>query len=141
MEAFRKKIKRNFVIYCILIAAFAACYILLQMFGGNNFGNRYISGFFSGAITVLIVNVVSIRKSLKNEKRLKEMYVRESDERLIMIMKETSKTTFYITLAGLGMAVMVASYFNIIVSCTLACVLGSIIFVYLITAVYYKKKM
>gem|GEM_PF-7085467 len=48
MEAFRKKIKRNFVIYCILIAAFAACYILLQMFGGNNFGNRYISGFFSG---------------------------------------------------------------------------------------------
>lgn len=142
MEEFRKKLKKRLRIYWALIIVFTISYVLLLIFGSDkDYGIRYNGGFFSGIITVSVMNLVKIKKSLKDEKKFKEQYIRENDERLGTIEKEVAKTTFNVTLVVLCMAVIVSNYFNIIVSCTLACVLGIISVIYLGSLIYYNKKM
>ena len=138
MEEFRKKLKKRLRIYWALIIVFTISYVLLLIFGSEK---GYNGGFFTGIITVSIINLVRIKKSLKDEKKFKEQYIRENDERLGTIEKEVAKTTFNVTLVVLSMAVIVSNYFNIIVSCTLACVLGIISVIYLGSLIYYNKKM
>jgi len=138
MEEFRKKLKKRLKIFWALIIVFTISYVLLLIFGSDK---GYNGGFFAGIITVSVMNLVRIKKSLKDEKKFKEQYIRENDERLGTIEKEVAKTTFNVTLVVLCMAVIVSNYFNIIVSCTLACVLGIISVIYLGSLIYYNKKM
>ena len=138
MEEFRKKLKKRVKIFWALIIVFTISYVLLLIFGSDK---GYNGGFFTGIITVSIMNLVRTKKSLKDEKKFKEQYIRENDERLGTIEKEVAKTTFNVTLVVLCMAVIVSNYFNIIVSCTLACVLGIISVIYLGSLIYYNKKM
>ncbi|MBQ9895496.1 MAG: hypothetical protein IJM38_08950 [Ruminococcus sp.] len=138
MEEFRKKLKKRLKIFWALIIVFTISYVLLLIFGSDK---GYNGGFFTGIITVSIMNLVRTKKSLKDEKKFKEQYIRENDERLGTIEKEVTKTTFNVTLVVLSLAVIVSNYFNIIVSCTLACVLGIISAIYLGSLIYYNKKM
>lgn len=138
MEEFRKKLKKRLKIFWALIIVFTISYVLLLVFGSDK---GYNGGFFTGIITVSIMNLVRTKKSLKDEKKFKEQYIRENDERLGTIEKEVTKTTFNVTLVVLSLAVIVSNYFNIIVSCTLACVLGIISAIYLGSLIYYNKKM
>lgn len=138
MEEFRKKLKKRLKIFWALIIVFTISYVLLLVFGSDK---GYNGGFFTGIITVSIMNLVRTKKSLKDEKKFKEQYIRENDERLGTIEKEVAKTTFNVTLVVLSLAVIVSNYFNIIVSCTLACVLGIISAIYLGSLIYYNKKM
>ena len=138
MEEFRKKLKKRLKIFWALIIVFTISYVLLLIFGSDK---GYNGGFFTGIITVSIMNLVRTKKSLKDEKKFKEQYIRENDERLGTIEKEVAKTTFNVTLVVLSLAVIVSNYFNIIVSCTLACVLGIISVIYLGSLIYYNKKM
>ena len=138
MEEFRKKLKKRLKIFWALIIVFTISYVLLLIFGSDK---GYNGGFFTGIITVSIMNLVRTKKSLKDEKKFKEQYIRENDERLGTIEKEVAKTTFNVTLVVLSLAVIVSNYFNIIVSCTLACVLGIISAIYLGSLIYYNKKM
>ena len=79
-------------------------------------------------------------KATKDENQLKKLYIKENDERTIMIMLKTGAIGINICIIGLAFATIIAGYFNEIAFFTL---LGSTLFVALIKGlfkVYYNIK-
>ena len=93
---------------------------------------------------MIVVSAVFIKrnkKALNDEKLLKELYIRNTDERNNQIFKEAGKTSFLITIAGLSAAAIISGYYSQIVSATLSCCMGFIMFVYVGVTLYYRNKM
>ena len=110
-----------------------------------NHGSDYTSslniGFISGLTAVMFFNILKIRKALKNEKILKQMYVQENDERNLYVMMTASKMALTATIIISAMAGVIASYFNKTVCITLYTVTTAIAIIYLCITAYANKKI
>ena len=114
------------------------------MAGDSHWQSRW-RGFLSGAsVGVAIYMVIGLLKSiraLKDEKKLKALYVKEHDERTQAIYTSARAAAMQLSM-GLGLvATMIAGYFSITVSVTLlACTwflaLSGVAFKF-----YYSKKL
>ena len=94
-------------------------------------------GIFSGMLGYLIRNV----RAMKNDRKLKELYVKEHDERSIRIQTLAGNMTMKCLLWMGLVATIIAGYFSITVSVTiLACIFVSSV-INLIFIAYYSKKM
>ncbi len=148
MEEFRKKIQKNnrtyrlFIVISILsiigIIAFRIIYGRTKEGSGPQSG---ITGFFAAMIAVSLMHIKRNKKALNDEKLLKELYIRNTDERSNQIFKEAGKTSFIITIGGLAVATILSGYFSYVVSCTLSACMGFTMLVYLGVTLYYRKKM
>lgn len=141
MEGFRNKIRKRVRVYTLLSVISLTGVVLLTVFGRNNYGFNATSGFFGGLLGVSLVNVIQSKKALKDEKRLKELYIRKNDERYIRIERETSATMFNVVLIGLSTATIVSNFFSTTISSTLSVCLAFILVVYAAVSVYYNKKI
>ena len=141
MEGFRNKIRKRVRVYTLLSVISLTGVVLLTVFGKNNYGFNATSGFFGGLLGVSLVNVIQSKKALKDEKRLKELYIRKNDERYIRIERETSATMFNVVLIGLSTATIVSNFFSTTISSTLSVCLAFILVVYAAVSVYYNKKI
>lgn len=94
-------------------------------------------GIFSAMLGFLIRNV----RAMKNDRKLKELYVKEHDERTIRIQTLAGNMTMKCLLWMGLVASIIAGYFSITVSITiLACIFVSST-VNLILIAYYCKQM
>ena len=94
-------------------------------------------GTFSAMLGYLIRNI----RAMKNDKQLKELYVKEHDERTIRIQTLAGNTAMQCLLWMGLVATVIAGYFSITVSTTiLVCIFVSSA-VNLILVAYYNKKM
>ena len=141
MEGFRNIIRKRVRVYTLLSVISLTGVVLLTVFGRNNYGFNATSGFFGGLLGVSLVNVIQSKKALKDEKRLKELYIRKNDERYIRIERETSATMFNVVLIGLSTATIVSNFFSTTISSTLSVCLAFILVVYAAVSVYYNKKI
>ena len=148
MEEFRKKLQKNNRIYRLYIVVSILCIVGIIAFhiinGRTEQGSgpqSGIIGFFAAMIVVSFIFIKRNKKALNDEKLLKDLYIRNTDERNNQIFKEAGKTSFLITIATLSVATLVTDCFNHIVSCTLSCCMGFIMLVYLAVMLYYRKKM
>ena len=141
MEGFRNKIRKRVRVYTLLSVISLTGVVLLTVFGKNNYGFNATSGFFGGLLGVSLVNVIQSKKALKDEKRLKELYIRKNHERYIRIERETSATMFNVVLIGLSTATIVSNFFSTTISSTLSVCLAFILVVYAAVSVYYNKKI
>ena len=141
MEEFRNKIRKKTGVYILLSVISLTGVVLLTVFGKNNYGFNATSGFFGGLLGVSLVNIIQSKKALKDEKRLKELYIRKNDERNIRIERETSATMFNVVLIGLSTATIVSNFFSTTISSTLSVCLAFILVVYAAVSVYYNKKI
>lgn len=142
MEALRKKLKTKIAIYWILAALLLIALVVLQVLecqgvlkGETNFG------FFVGGITVLIMNILTMRKAVKDDTALKQWYVRNTDERTIAVQQKAGNFTSLFTLFVLGISTITASYINNTVYWALGTAMGVYIVIYLGSLVYFNKKM
>ncbi len=143
MKEFRKKLEKKVKI-CSLFASSSILIFIgsnLLFDGASDFANGLITGFFSGLMVVIIFNLVRMTAALQNEKKLREMYVAETDERNIAIGKETSNTAVTISTMCLALAVIVAGFINVTVCITLAAALLFSAIVTISVRAYYNKKM
>lgn len=155
METFREKLKiQNIIIgigSCVLAVFFLLSAAgeagLLPLFAPAVEDSRWQSmwrGFLSGAaialLAMMLFGLIRNLRALQDEKALKKLYIRENDERAIRVWT-SARAAACQTFLILGLvAIIVAGYFNIVVSLTiLACVL-SCSFIGLFFKIYYSQK-
>lgn len=144
MKQYRAKLKIDTMITAVVslalltvsILAFANELGVIDLFtpvaGDSHWYSRW-NGFIVGAsVGLLIYMVIAIIRNIRafrNDQKLKELYIKENDERTAEIIKSAQegayRTLLFVELA----AVIIAGYFNITVSLTiLACLwLGALL--------------
>ena len=155
MEQYKEKIKvqNGFaMICCLVLAVFAVLAIgtelgwfniLSPVTGDSHWQSTwhgYITGISCGVFALLLVVLIRNRRALKDEKKLKALYVKEHDERTIQIDTLARNTAMQILLPAGLVASVIAGYFSVTVSMTiLACTFfSSGIILFLMN--YYSKK-
>ena len=143
MEEYRKKIQKKLVIMRIMGILFLLILIAEKIFleKKDTFYSGLLAGGASGIIVVTIGYCVRFSNALKDEKKLKAMYIQETDERNKEIAKKTMATSSMITLYVTAFAVFISGIFSDTVAMTLAV---AMIVDALITAgvsAYYNQKL
>ena len=103
--------------------------------------NGFITGASCGILGLMVFSLIRNRQALKDEKKLKKLYVKANDERTIQILTLARNTAMQILLMGGLVATVIAGYFSITVSLTiLGCIVTASITSLLLVG-YYSKKM
>lgn len=154
METYREKLKVQNVIYCIGCVVLAA-FCVLSFLGEaevvnfapsvkNSHWQSSWRGLLSGAsvsiLAALLFGLIQNLRALKDEKKLKKMYIREGDERQKQIYTNALCAAMRATLVLGLVAVVVAGYFSMTVSVTL---LAAVFVAGLIASafkLYFRKK-
>lgn len=155
MEQYKEKIKvqNGFaMICCLVLAVFAVLAIgtelgwfniLSPVTGDSHWQSTwhgYITGISCGVFALLLVVLIRNRRALKDEKKLKALYVKEHDERTIQI-QALARSTAMQCLLWLGLVgTAVAGYFNFTASITILCCTFVSSSVSLFLMNYYSKK-
>lgn len=138
MDNFKLKIRNRIVLLIVLFVSMIAVYLVLFLNQDKLLkSSNHIVNFHGGALTSFsILLILSIFKNLiaiKDEKRLKKLYIEEHDERSILIMQKTGAVGINICILGLACATIIAGYFNEVVFFTL---LGATLFVSVIKGLF-----
>ena len=100
----------------------------------------YLTGVSCGLGALMIGGYIRNRQALKDEKKLKKLYIKENDERTMQVYTCARNTAMQILLIVGLVATVIAGYFSPTVSITiLACTFTASI-TSLIFAWYYSKK-
>ncbi|MGN0675532.1 MAG: hypothetical protein ACI4KG_07255 [Oscillospiraceae bacterium] len=158
MEKFRKQIKTRMIGYIITAILLAILYIVLVFIDKTNawgtvllasisgtaeegdFTSGFRTGFCSSIVGFAVVKAIFCAAALKNEKKLKAMYIKETDERTAMILQKTASSSFCVTIMALAVASVVASFFSMTVLYTLIAIIFFIVFVRTAFQFYYTRK-
>lgn len=143
MENFRKKVERRFKIdTAVCLCSFALYFMLVFLTkGASDLAQGVSMGIFAGLELVAVYNFARTLAALRNEEKLKEMYIDETDERNIAINKETSQTSSAVSMMGTAMAAVAAGFFDEKICFSLGAVLIFSALVTIIVNAYYKRKM
>jgi len=152
LEAFRKKVRTRNIRGIVLLLIGAALLTMDSILGENIKSRVEAAGFFSGfgysfnlgvicgimitAVFFIFQNV----KALKDDEKLKKLYIAETDERNLFIYQKSGSVGMNVITVGLLIGASVSIYLNMTVFFTL---LGACLFVSLIRLVfklYYHKK-
>lgn len=154
MEKYRKQIVTRmtaYIIAAVLCAVLFGVLIALDLLtDGNMFlsgsmtgteasdGGDFVAGFRSGfcmaVVGIMVINIIRYANALRNEEKLKKMYICETDERTRLINEKTASGSFTVTSLSLGVATVVSSFFSMTVLFTL---IGVIMFITLVKFVFY----
>lgn len=144
MEQFKRSLKGKIRLMSVVILICVAIVVVSQFVGIGQIEWEFITGFQLGlfiAIEIIFVSkMVKYRRALADEELLKKLYVEETDERRVFIATKTETLSFHVVLSAIGLAAIVAGFFDKTVFFTL---LGVLIFVALtkfVMKVYYRHK-
>lgn len=136
MEQFREKLKvenRITAVLCVVLAVFsvlgfaaeAGLVELTPVTGDSRWQSMWrgmISGASFGVLVLMVVCLVRGIRALKDEKKLKKLYVEANDERQIQIWTSARATSMQVTLL-LGLVVgLIVGYFHMAVGITILAV-------------------
>jgi len=148
MERYRATLKKRLYGIGLYAAALTVlvCLGLLRPAGGDSEEVRaFMSGFNAGLLAVAVVMLaLGIRRyyaALRDERKLRALYIEEHDERLLAIRTRIGGTGMQIILFGLLLATIAAGFVSQTVFFTL---LGALLFSAAVKAVlkiYYTKKL
>ena len=144
MENFRKQAKRTLIIYiAVLIAAIAlwSGFSAVEAAGGENNSSNFGTGFCAGVIAFMAINILRYSTALKNDEKLKKLYIAETDERGKLICEKSDVSAFKVILCIVVLSAMVASFYSDMVFYTLIAVMLTIIFVKEGFRFYYRRKV
>lgn len=143
MEDFRKKVERHFKFDTMFCLCSLALYFMLKFLtkGASDFAQGISMGVFVGMELFVVCHLARTFTALRNEEKLKEMYINETDERNIAIQKETSQKGSVISMVGTSMAAIVAGFFDKKICFSLVAVLIFSALVTILVNVYYKRRM
>lgn len=143
MEEFRKKIHRELIvmrILCVLVIASLFVYKIL-----TRDSDSYFSGVLygvTGAMVALGIGYsVRFNMALKDDVKLKEMYIQQNDERNKQILKESARTSNTIYLFVTAIAAIIAGAFSETVSMTLSIAIVIYSLIEVGVSAYYNKKI
>ena len=154
METYREKLKVQNIIYCIGCVVLAA-FCVLSFLGEAEIVNFAPSvknshwqsswrGLLSGAsisiLAALLFGLIQNLRALKDEKKLKKLYIREGDERQKQIYTNALCAAMRASLVLGLVAVVVAGYFSMTVSVTLLAAVFVAALLATAFKLYFRKK-
>ena len=143
MEEFRKKVETRLRVYTIICCGSLGLYFTLRFLtkGASDFAQGLTMGVLCGMEFVAVFNLVRMLAATRNEEKLREMYINETDERNCAIQKATSQKSAAISMVGTAVAAIVAGFFDAKICMTLVAVLLVSALITVIVNAYYNKKM
>ena len=154
MKEFREKLKvetRVIAILCVILAVFtvlgfaaeAGFIALTPVTGDSHWQSMWrgmISGASAGVLALMLYALVRGMKALKDEKKLKKLYIESNDERQIQIYTAARASSMQVTLLLGLVAGLVIGYFNMAVGVTILAVESIHAFIGAAFKLYYSRK-
>lgn len=154
MESYRKKLKLQNLFYLIGALIALGLIVLVNVYlpqagyvlpgaeaRWRSFWNGFISGVSTAFVMLALLGLAKNRQALRNDEKLRAMYIKEHDERIMEIWKQSAANSYWFNTMGMLLAAVVAGYFSPI---AFLCIVGCLIYtciVRLILKVYYRKKL
>ena len=101
----------------------------------------YVFGATIGVFAVMLACIIRNCRAMKDEKKLKKLYVQAHDERTIQIQTLARNTAMQILLCAGLVATIIAGYFSVTVSITIFVCIWVSSSVNLVLIGYYNKKL
>lgn len=145
MKNFKAEVRKRILLRRFLLVGIIIIDILLNIFRDRftnipDFAFGYQIGVLIGLIILLSINLYMYERAYRNEDRLKMLYIKEHDERKVLIKSKMAMGTLFISIGLLGVATMIAVYINQTVAFTLISVIYGMGIILCILKVYYSKK-
>lgn len=146
LQNYRKEIARRIsllVVFCItaLLAIVLGAVFLKDISPSTADTADYVLGFFTGIELVCIFYMGCLIRAYRDEKYLKEMYTKETDEREILIRMKSGKDIVPILSFVIAVIACVMSYVNYEVFIALTAVAIAQIIITVILKIYWSKKL
>ncbi|WP_413408540.1 hypothetical protein [Paenibacillus amylolyticus] len=146
MDKYKIKVKTRKNVLSLVAAATLLIYVGLIFYrGGLPDLPSFIKGFHTGAFIGVEVAVafflVRYIKASNNEAELKKQYIEENDERSVMILQRAGTLSTAIILIGLGVASVIAGFFNPLIFYTLLTCLLFVLIVFFALWMYYAREL
>ena len=146
LQNYRKEIARRIsllVVFCItaLLAIVLGAVFLKDISPSKADTTDYVLGFFTGIELVCIFYMGCLIRAYRDEKYLKEMYTKETDEREILIRMKSGKDIVPILSFVIAVIACVMSYVNYEVFIALTSVAIAQIIITVILKIYWSKKL
>lgn len=146
LQNYRKEIARRIsllVVFCVtaLLAIVLGADFLKDISLGTTDRTDYVLGFFTGIELVCVFYMGCLIRAYRDEKYLKEMYTKETDEREILIRMKSGKNIVPILSFVIAVIACVMSYVNYEVFIALTAVAIAQIIITLILKIYWSKKL
>ena len=106
----------------------------------NDLSNGFGTGMCASIITLMIINVCRYSAALKNDEKLKKLYILQTDERERLIYEKSNSSSFRAVIILLGLAAMVASFFSKTIFYTVVAIIIAIAFIQAAFRFYYRRK-
>lgn len=146
LQNYRKEIARRIsllVVFCViaLLAIVLGAAFLKDISPKTTDRTDYVLGFFTGIELVCVFYMGCLIRAYRDEKYLKEMYTKETDEREILIRMKSGKNIVPILSLVIAVIACVMSYVNYEVFIALTAVSIAQIIITLILKIYWSKKL
>lgn len=146
LQNYRKEIARRIsllVVFCViaLLAIVLGAAFLKDISPNTTDRTDYVLGFFTGIELVCVFYMGCLIRAYRDEKYLKEMYTKETDEREILIRMKSGKNIVPILSLVIAVIACVMSYVNYEVFIALTAVAIAQIIITLILKIYWSKKL
>lgn len=146
LQNYRKEIARRIsllVVFCVtaLLAIVLGADFLKDISLETTDRTDYVLGFFTGIELVCVFYMGCLIRAYRDEKYLKEMYTKETDERERLIRMKSGKDIVPILSLVIAVIACVMSYVNYEVFIALTAVSIAQIIITLILKIYWSKKL
>lgn len=146
LQNYRKEIARRIsllVVFCViaLLAIVLGADFLKDISLETTDRTDYVLGFFTGIELVCVFYMGCLIRAYRDEKYLKEMYTKETDEREILIRMKSGKNIVPILSLVIAVIACVMSYVNYEVFIALTAVSIAQIIITLILKIYWSQKL
>ncbi|MFR2831167.1 MAG: hypothetical protein ACLTAV_00510 [Finegoldia magna] len=146
LQNYRKEIARRIsllVVFCVtaLLAIVLGAVFLKDISPSKADTTDYVLGFFTGIELVCVFYMGCLIRAYRDEKYLKEMYTKETDEREILIRMKSGKDIVPILSFVIAVIACVMSYVNYEVFIALTAVAIAQIIITVILKIYWSKKL
>lgn len=146
LQNYRKEIARRIsllVVFCViaLLAIALGADFLKDISPKTTDRTDYVLGFFTGIELVCVFYMGCLIRAYRDEKYLKEMYTKETDEREILIRMKSGKNIVPILSLVIAVIACVMSYVNYEVFIALTAVAIAQIIITLILKIYWSQKL
>lgn len=114
MEEYRKKLKKSIKICRAVIVGMILLWIVLLIVtkaNGITRASDFADSFCLSMVIIMAIIISQYSSALKNEEKLKKLYIKETDERSRLIEEKSYTAALSTTLCILGLSAMIASFF------------------------------
>lgn len=147
MEKYKISLKKKSITFITIAIALYVTAVVLEILYVLNVlvpADQYImSGIFSGCIgagTSSLIIGLYVKRILKNEEKFKKFYIENTDERRVLLERNTIYMAATILISLLCIVALVFAYINLTVTITLFAVFFVFFAIILLTGLYYSKK-